>query len=181
MSRRPLSGSPSHRAGSGSKDGHVPLFLFATTRGKTTDVRGYLCAFKLDVDGLIISVVVPSNIDDGARQLTVQSNTDASAVLAPSEHPAPIHLFKTPTSGGKANAISVAPYSISSSAPSSTCEDAEWLVLTDDEQGLVFIIEWSGARGRFEEISRVRLSSIDGKAGADGQEEVMASHAIWLE
>jgi hypothetical protein len=54
-------------------------------------------------------------------------------------------------------------------------------VLTDDEQGLVFIIEWSGARGRFEEISRVRLSSIDGKAGADGQEEVMASHAIWLE
>lgn len=47
-------------------------------------------------------------------------------------------------------------------------------MLTDDEEGYVFIVEWSERRGTFEEISRVKLGKDE-----DGG-EVMASHAIWL-
>lgn len=83
-------------------------------------------------------------------------------------------LYETPTSGGKANAISLAPYHVSSSAASGGREGVEWLVLTDDEQGYVFMIEWDAERGTFEEISRMKLGLDDeGKA-------VMASHAVWL-
>lgn len=86
----------------------------------------------------------------------------------------PVHLFETPTSGGKANAISLAPYEVSSAPESGGEEGVEWLVLTDDDEGWVFVVEWSARRGTFEELSRVKL-------GEDEEgKSVMASHAVWL-
>ena len=85
-----------------------------------------------------------------------------------------VHLYETPTSGGKANAIALAPYRISSAPSCGGTEGVEWLALTDDEEGYVFIIEWSAERGTFEEIARVELGlDNDGKPAT-------ASHAIWL-
>lgn len=80
----------------------------------------------------------------------------------------PLAMYETPTSGGKANAISVAPpssWSFSSSG--------EYIVLTDDEQGFIFVLSWDAERGGVEEVARTKLGGFDG-------EDVMASHAIWL-
>ncbi|KAF8329152.1 Lactonase, 7-bladed beta-propeller-domain-containing protein [Cantharellus anzutake] len=127
-------------------------YLFATTRGATSEYKGYLAAFAISSDGLIL------NPSDQFSHL-----------------PLP-HIFQTPTSGGKANAIELAPYKISSrSTPGS--DDAEWIVLTDSEEGWIFIVEWSGKRGSFEIISSVLLEvGVDG----DWNKRALASHAIWL-
>lgn len=124
----------------------APPFLFATTRGSTPSHKGYLAAFALTPDGLLVD--------------TSSSGTDGSLT--------PVHLYETPTSGGKANAIELAPYNFSSPDTESD-EGLEWLVLTDDEVGYVLILEWSAKRGTFEELTRVQL---DGGS--------LASHAIWL-
>jgi carboxy-cis,cis-muconate cyclase len=54
-------------------------FVFATTRGKTSSTRGYLCAYALD--------------------------PQTGHLVSPSSKPSAV--FQTPTSGGRANAIEV--------------------------------------------------------------------------
>ena len=122
--------------------------------------KGFLAAIALDADGLMVSPVELSPpVLPPLYQAPLQADVQA------------VHLFETPTSGGKANAITLAPYH-SSSSPGN--EGVEWLALTDDEEGYVFIIEWSAGRGTFEEIARVKLGLDE-----DGN-TVMASQAVWL-
>jgi hypothetical protein len=125
--------------------------------------KGYLAAIALDSDGLMISPFelsspVPQSPSRQALQIDAQA----------------VHLYETPTSGGKANAITLAPYHISSSPSCGGNEGVEWLALTDDEEGHVFIIEWNAERGTFEEIARVKLGLDEDRNPA------MASHAVWL-
>ncbi|KAJ9102495.1 hypothetical protein QFC21_002895 [Naganishia friedmannii] len=125
-------------------------YVFATTRGADPSIQGWLCAYAID----------PAT----------------GHLLNPGEGEAPSAVYRTPTSGGKANAIEViavngrgrqvvAP---SSSDASEAREEMDWLVLTDSEQGLVLVISWDGYD--FREISRVKMEEGDG-----------ASHAVWLE
>jgi carboxy-cis,cis-muconate cyclase len=111
-------------------------FIFATTRGKDTSTRGYLCAYQ---------------IDPTSGHL-VHPNSPPSAI------------FQTPTSGGRANAIEV----IQTHGRGKDEHEVEWLVLTDEQDGLVLVISWNGTS--FEQVSRVELLPGDG-----------ASHAVWLE
>lgn len=159
LSRRPSSSSSS----SSPSNEASPPYLFATTRGKTTATKGFLVALSLDASGLLTSHLTSEFVDPQIH-LSSESEPKSQIVEATS-------LWETPTSGGKANAISLAPYSISSSNGK---EGSEWIVLTDDDEGYVFVVEWSESRGTFEEISRVKLGK-DEKG-----EDVMASHAIWL-
>lgn len=117
--------------------------------------------------------------------------------------------YETPTSGGKANAWEWAPRyplqaaeSLSTTSSSSRRsssgrttslhsveqqslhnEDKDWAVLTDDEQGLVMVMEWDGEELR--EVARTQLPGKDPESfiphsdGVKGNCEG-ASHAIWL-
>lgn len=75
----------------------------------------------------------------------------------------PSAVFETPTNGGRANAIEVI-----ETRGRGHADEKEWIVLTDEQEGLVLVISWDGAQ--FEEISRVELEKGDG-----------ASHAVWLD
>jgi len=125
--------------------------------------KGYLAAIALDADGMMMSPLELSPpVQLPLHQAPLQADIQA------------VHLFETPTSGGKANAIALAPYHISSSPRCGGKEGVEWLALTDDEEGYVFLIEWSAERGTFKEIARVNLGLDEDK------KPVMASHAVWL-
>lgn len=125
-------------------------WLFATTRGMTEKTRGWVKAWRL------------------------HSQPEDSRILEESSAVA----HRTPTSGGKANALEWAPRypfedpqnhhrSANSSAP-------DWAVLTDDEQGYVVILEWDGKD--LKEAARTQLPpNGEGAGGPQG-----ASHAIWL-
>ncbi len=147
-------------------------YLFATTRGKTPDYKGYLTTFAISSSGLILSPSHP---------IPPTSSPPWSTEFAQGKEFFATSIFQTPTSGGKANAIELAPYEVSSGSTSSGISgeesDAEWMVLTDDEQGWVFIVEWSGRRGTFEIVSSVLLEvGVDGDYG----KKALASHGIWL-
>ena len=73
-----------------------------------------------------------------------------------------LHRYQTPTSGGKANAIEPA---LKGTPLSDRGE--QWLVLTDDEQGYVFILGFDGSA--INEVARLQLPGSE-----------LASHAIWL-
>ena len=120
-------------------------YLYATTRGKTPAVKGIVVVWNVDARTGLLSG------DD-----TVGPRDQEAAIE-------PIHRYETRNSGGKANAIEVCPF-----APTASTQQvrrAEWIVLTDDEEGWVAILEWDGVR--ITEIASVQLP--------DG-----ASHAIWL-
>ncbi|KAF9505991.1 hypothetical protein BS47DRAFT_1334019 [Hydnum rufescens UP504] len=126
-----------------------PPFLFATTRGASPAHKGYVAAFALTSDGLLSSRSSASDPYSTFHSGELEADVE------------PLHRYETPTSGGKANAIEIAPYSISSSS--------YWIALTDDEQGYVHVLEWSAKRGSLKELDHVQLD-----AGS------LASHAIWL-
>lgn len=73
----------------------------------------------------------------------------------------PLALWETPTSGGWANAVQPSREPITLDGV-----QCELLVLTDEEQGFVFIIKFDGAS--FTEVSRIQLPQ--GKAAT----------AVWL-
>lgn len=79
-----------------------------------------------------------------------------------------ICIWETPTSGGKANAIEPSPFRGLGDGTSNQGNE-EWIVLTDDEEGWVFIIQWDEEK---REISEVDRALLPGKS---------ASHAIWLQ
>ncbi|KAJ9121699.1 hypothetical protein QFC22_002319 [Naganishia vaughanmartiniae] len=124
--------------------------VFATTRGATAETRGWLCAYAVDpATGHLLN----------------------SAEGAP-----PTAVWRTPTSGGKANAIEVIAVNgrgrhaegAGEGEGERGREEMDWIVLTDSEQGLVLVISWDGHE--FKEVSRVQMDEGDG-----------ASHAVWLE
>lgn len=75
--------------------------------------------------------------------------------------------WETPTSGGKGNAIELLP-----GPRGKGSEGEEWIVLTDDEDGWIFVVAWTkaGPAKGFKVVARCRLP---GGAGA--------SHAVWLD
>ena len=121
-----------------SQDGQ---YLFVTTRGMTTDTRGYLAVWRVAPDGTL-----------------------GSSSCGTSEDPhAPLDRYETPTSGGKANAIETFPFHLEGSEGRN-----DWIVLTDDIDGWVWVLEWDGKK--IEEVAGVRLEA----------EGTGASHAVWL-
>ncbi|KAF8735950.1 hypothetical protein AX14_001156 [Amanita brunnescens Koide BX004] len=164
--------------------------LFTTTRGSTTDTRGWLSVFALDEDGFL-----PHNDTQG------------------------VEWYETPTSGGKANAIDVLPKSalvanatdplfgahhvdsLFESAqgpfaaelePGIELSESVWILLTDDDDsvldngGGVRVLEWDGwGTGGFKEVAtwpdplspdqeKEELRDVRGPRMLGG------SHAIWL-
>lgn len=115
-------------------NGHQPKYLYASTRGLAKTKKGYVAAFRLLEDG---------RIDDGGK-----AGHEQDGFLA---------IWKTPTSGGWANAIQ----------PGPTVDGIEYLALTDSEEALVMVLSWDGRE--FKESARARLD--------DG---VGAATAVWL-
>jgi carboxy-cis,cis-muconate cyclase len=134
--------------------------LIATTRGSSTATRGWLSVFPLDADGNFVNV--PQSGDIGEM-----FNGDDEA-----------HRFRTPTSGGKANAIDILPKLLS--------ESGLWILLADDDDvtasltgvGAVRVLEWDGwTGGGIKLVSE--WPSLD--AELEGERAQGASHAIWLD
>ncbi len=76
--------------------------------------------------------------------------------------------FETRTSGGKANAIELAPTAAGGS-------ESDLLVLTDDEEGWVDVVSFDGGNEEFRVEATAKLPKL-GSGEAQG-----ASHAIWLD
>ncbi|KAK0553824.1 hypothetical protein OC846_002355 [Tilletia horrida] len=107
--------------------------------------------------------------------------TPGSSKDASEEHL--LFRWNTPTSGGKANAIEWAPRyglevsSVGSSSANFRGEDQDWMVLTDDANGGIFVLQWNGQD--LVEVARTQLPGKgDPKLGEGAHEG--ASHAIWL-
>lgn len=115
--------------------------LFVTTRGMTTDVRGYVAVWEVSPDGTLGSASLGS----------------------PADPHAPLDRYETLTSGGKANAVETFPFH-----PEGKAVVNDWIVLTDDIDGWVWILEWDGKK--IAEVAGVRLE----------EEGTGASHAVWL-
>ncbi|KAL8286216.1 hypothetical protein RQP46_004704 [Phenoliferia psychrophenolica] len=121
-----------------SQDGQ---YLFVTTRGMTTDTKGYVAVWHVAPDGTL-----------------------GSSSIGTKEDPhAPLDRFETATSGGKANAIETFPFH-----PEGQEVRKDWIVLTDDIEGWVWVLEWDGKK--IEEVAGVKLE----------EEGTGASHAVWL-
>lgn len=71
--------------------------------------------------------------------------------------------WTTPTSGGKANAIELSPFEPE--------KGKQWIILTDDEIGLVVMLEWDAKSQSISEVDRLQLP---------GGAEASSSHAVWL-
>ncbi|KAJ9098575.1 hypothetical protein QFC20_005918 [Naganishia adeliensis] len=80
----------------------------------------------------------------------------------------PTHRWQTPTSGGWANAISVCPVV--------GLRREVFLCLTDSEQGWVWMLRWKREEG-FAVVGSVNLNDV----GAEGERDIGASVAVWLD
>ncbi|KAK4055161.1 hypothetical protein OIV83_000441 [Microbotryomycetes sp. JL201] len=133
-------------------------YLYVTTRGKTGSTRGYVAVWSVNPDGTI-----------GSRDL-VEQDEEGSPV------PAPVDRYETLTSGGKANAVETFPFHRSTYGQSRQAwsEQKDWILLTDDEKGWVWVLEFDGKR--IADIAGVQL----GIDGGPEEQETGASHAVWL-
>ena len=145
--------------------------LIATTRGSSTSTRGWLSVFPLDADGNFV------NARDVGGNFQVDGDDDDEA-----------HRFRTPTSGGKANAIDILPKSLLSN--DDDAESGLWILLTDDDDvtatttgvGAVRVLEWNGWRSEGIKLVAEWPSSPDSTADeTEGERIKGASHAIWLD
>ncbi|KAF8632673.1 hypothetical protein AX17_004805 [Amanita inopinata Kibby_2008] len=170
----------------------APHALFATTRGSTTSVRGWISVFALDEKGHFLSSP-PASLSPEKAESDVESG---------------VERFETPTSGGKANAIDILPKSSSSSSrtgapvynvddlrfdsepqsPLDTHEagDAVWIALTDDDDstveggGGVRVLEWNGwGTGGFKEVTSWP-GPLSESQDSKGERMHGGSHAVWL-
>ncbi|KAJ4480967.1 hypothetical protein J3R30DRAFT_3462755 [Lentinula aciculospora] len=181
--------------------GQWPTEIWATTRGATEDVRGWVSVFKLDQDGMFTPSI---SIDDSA------GSEDG------------VERYETLTSGGKAHAIDLYLKSSSHISPSVTSHSTHagspvWILLTDDSDyaagevrdeyvsqgfplnskeiqaiGGVRVLEWDGwsTGGVQEVVGYPPLEIPEGEprkgdqGGGIGNEhgDVMrgGSHAVWL-
>ena len=149
----------------------TPRVLIATTRGSSTATRGWLSVFPLDAEGNFVDIPKSGDVDE----------RDDEA-----------HRFRTPTSGGKANAIDILPKSLSKDA-----ENGLWILLTDDDDatasstgvGAVRVLEWDGwTSGGVKLVSEWPSSDSDSIENMvpnalkfEGERIEGASHAIWLD
>ncbi|SGY31077.1 BQ5605_C002g01208 [Microbotryum silenes-dioicae] len=122
-------------------------FLYATTRGKTSATKGFVSTWAVNDDG------------------TLGSSKDDFE---------PLDRFVTSTSGGKANAVEAFPFHVGVQG-GKIKEDRDWVLLTDDQDGWVWVLEWDGVQMR--ELCGVQLG---GQEGAEKDEGTGASHAVWL-
>ncbi|KDN52414.1 3-carboxy-cis,cis-mucoante lactonizing enzyme [Tilletiaria anomala UBC 951] len=136
-----------------SPDGHS---VIASTRGKTRATKGIIRAWRLSQSGQSDQPVVSE----------------------------PLCTYETPTSGGKANAVEFAMRYESGFAASSDAEREssssrvkDLAVLTDDEQGWLWILEWNGQD--LKEVAKTKLPG-KGKNDAGDDADEGASHAVWL-
>ncbi|GAA5924476.1 hypothetical protein JCM1841_004596 [Sporobolomyces salmonicolor] len=126
--------------------------LYVTTRGKTARERGWVSVWKVAEDG---------SIDE----------RDSSASQGERGYGA-LSRFETPTSGGKANAIEVFPFQ------EAAADGHDYIILTDDEQGWVWVLEWRDEWSELREVAGVQLGRQDG--AEEDERETGASHAVWL-
>ena len=139
----------------------TPKVLIATTRGSSSATRGWLSIFPLDADGNFVDI--PQLTDIGEN---VKGDDEA-------------YRFRTPTSGGKANAIDILPKPLS--------ESGLWILLTDDDDatasptgvGAVRVLEWDGWMGGGIKLV-AEWPSLD-STDMEGERIRGASHAIWLD
>ena len=140
----------------------TPKILIATTRGSSAATRGWLSVFPLDANGHFVDVPQPRDTSE------IFNEDDLEA-----------HRFRTPTSGGKANAIDILPKSP---------ENGLWILLTDDDDvtasptgvGAVRVLEWDGwTGGGIKLVSE--WPSPDTADKFEGKRVQGASHAIWLD
>lgn len=154
--------------------GTNPTFLFASTRGlEEGKTRGWVCTWRLNPStGLAIA-------------------QDESKTIQPT------HRYRTPTSGGWANAIEPCPWFVSSSSKEG--QGDVYACLTDSEQGRVSILQLhpegstdsEADDGRLEEVGCVELGTFsdeEEQSTSNGtkkqkvtKEEVRgAATAVWL-
>lgn len=149
-----------------SQDGR---FLYATTRGMTPATRGYVAVWAVAPDGTL------SSLD-----------------YQQAEAYAPVTRYQTPTYGGKANAVEAFPFHAGAWTEGSggggegggggkegeVRVTKDWIVLTDDGEGWVWVLEFDVERGTVREVAGVQLGR---QEGATKEEEgTGASHAVWL-
>ncbi|KAK0545551.1 hypothetical protein OC844_007338 [Tilletia horrida] len=139
--------------------------VLASTRGKTPATRGWVTAWDLDA--------LTATVAAGTANLSAQDEDECL-----------LSRWRTPTSGGKANAIEWAPrYDLALTKQTSDDtkkgkgEENDWAVLTDDAEGYVLVLRWNG-RG-LEEVARTKLPGKGVPELGEGEHEG-ASHAIWL-
>ncbi|GAA5867521.1 hypothetical protein JCM1840_002537 [Sporobolomyces johnsonii] len=147
--------------------------LYVTTRGKTPRERGWVSVWKVADDGSIDE----SDISSSSSRESQEEETGYGA----------LSRFETPTSGGKANAIEVCPFHVhvtpprdptTAAAAAAAVDGHDYVVLTDDEQGWVWVLEWRDEWNELREVAGVQLGRQD---GADEDESgTGASHAVWL-
>ncbi|KAF6760468.1 hypothetical protein DFP72DRAFT_73205 [Ephemerocybe angulata] len=155
----------------------APVAIFTTTRGATSETRGWMSVFRLDKDGHVQESAPggPAEEHEGRQKEEV---TEAGVLR-----------FETPTSGGRANALDI--------KLKSGKEGGYWILLTDDDQqadrvGAVRVLEWDGwgdgGEGKPSDLRVVAEWPKDGYRQEDetpGREEEQdfkgASHAIWLD
>jgi carboxy-cis,cis-muconate cyclase len=112
-------------------------YLYCSTRHLTegsTDKKGWVAVYPLPPSGLL----------DAASK--------------------PLALWRTPTSGGWANAVEPAPHAYNS-------EKEEFIALTDSEEGIVLVIGFDGKTVR--EVARTVLKDAEGRVAG-------AATAVWL-
>ena len=140
----------------------TPKVLIATTRGSSSATRGWLSVFPLDADGNFVDTPQLGDVGENFKG-------DDEA-----------YRFRTPTSGGKANAIDILPKPLS--------ESGLWILLTDDDDatasptgvGAVRVLEWDGWMGGGIKLVS-EWPSLDSPNKLEGERIRGASHAIWLD
>lgn len=131
-------------------------YIYATTRGKTSQTKGILLAFKLT-----------TKLVDGKLKVELQEKA----------------RFETRTSGGKANAIELAPqttvyqtaFGKQTTVGEGEGEERDLLVLTDDEQGFIDVISFNFHKEQFMVEATTNLPKLE-----EGESQG-ASHAIWID
>ena len=128
-------------------------YIFATTRGKTSSTKGLVVAYKLTI--------------------TQPSGESYSVELRE------VARFETRTSGGKANAIELAPNNVGNGHNGwNGGNDGEGvrdlMILTDDEQGYLDILSFNPQEEEFKVEATTQLPKLE------NGEWQGASHAIWL-
>lgn len=131
-------------------------YLFATTRGMHEGVRGWVKGWKMLKD---VTDETETNTQEGDGAVL---SDDASAIVT----------YRTPTSGGKANAFEWAPRYPFDDPQNHLQSSNDLAVLTDDQEGYVVVLEWDGKD--LKEVARTQLPSTE-EVKKQG-----ASHAIWL-
>jgi carboxy-cis,cis-muconate cyclase len=136
----------------------IPQLLITTTRGSSSDVRGWLSVFPLALNGDFSSLEPNKGADQEAER------------------------FQTPTSGGKANAIDILPKEGEDGVWILITDDDE-VTASPNGTGAIRVLEWEGWGKDGVKIVAEWPSVSDESVSSDSAERERvqgASHAIWL-